>query len=135
MIETYFHDGEGYNPFLIRDKWQVAQLNYAPGHGFDDVENLEVHHNTDEVFILFKGEAVLIEAELTGDDILFGYVKMEPGVTYNVPAGTWHNIAMSREVEIIIVEKSQTHQSDCSYLSLDEKQKINLYAGIRREIV
>ena len=38
MIETYFHSGEGYNPFLVREGWQVAQLNYLPGHGFDEIE-------------------------------------------------------------------------------------------------
>ena len=55
MIETYFHSGEGYNPFLVREGWQVAQLNYLPGHGFDEIEQIEVHRETDEVFILFKG--------------------------------------------------------------------------------
>lgn len=30
MIETYFHAGPGYKPFLIRDSWQEAQLNYQP---------------------------------------------------------------------------------------------------------
>ena len=47
MIETYFHSGEGYNPFLVREGWQVAQLNYLPGHGFDEIEQIEVHRETD----------------------------------------------------------------------------------------
>ena len=54
MIESYFHKGEGYNPFLIREGWQVAQLNHVSGHGLDDIERIEVHKSTEEVFILFK---------------------------------------------------------------------------------
>ncbi len=30
LIEEYRHSKEGYNPFLIGPKWQVAQLNYMP---------------------------------------------------------------------------------------------------------
>ena len=43
MIERYYHEAEGYNPFLIREGWQVAQLNYLPGHGLDDMVDVEVH--------------------------------------------------------------------------------------------
>jgi hypothetical protein len=30
LIEEYRHSKEGYNPYLIGPKWQVAQLNYEP---------------------------------------------------------------------------------------------------------
>ena len=52
MIETYYHDKEGYNPFLIREGWQVAQLNHVAKHGLADIDQIEVHRATDEVFIL-----------------------------------------------------------------------------------
>ena len=85
---------------------------------------------SDEVFILFKGEAVLIAAKPDDKDVHFECVKMKPGVTYNIPAGTWHNIAMDPEVEIIIVEKSDTHKQDCAYLDLTPLQRNRLYAII-----
>lgn len=135
MIETYFHKEEGYNPFLVRDGWQVAQLNYLPGHGFNEIEQIEVHRQTDEVFILFKGEAVLIEAKLQKDAIKFCCERMKPGITYNIPAGTWHNVAMDSEVEIIIVEKSDTHKKDCAYWKLNGSEREDLYAMIRRKFL
>ena len=130
MIETYYHDKEGYNPFLIREGWQVAQLNHVAKHGLADIDQIEVHRATDEVFILFKGEAVLIAAKPDDKDVHFECVKMKPGVTYNIPAGTWHNIAMDPEVKIIIVEKSDTHKQDCAYLDLTPLQRNRLYAII-----
>lgn len=134
MIETYFHKGEGYAPFLIREGWQVAQLNYLPGHGFDEIGWVEVHRDTDEVFILFKGNAILIEARPHKDGTQFHCEKMRPGVTYNIPAGTWHNIAMDTDVEIIIVEKSDTHTQDCAFQDLVQPDRMDLYTRIKQEL-
>jgi len=113
MIELYYHEAQGYNPFLIRDGWQVAQLNYLPGHGLDDMETVEMHQRTDEVFVLFGGTAVLVAAEEREQGLVFECVRMTPGVTYNIPAGMWHNIGMSQDARMIIVERSGTHLDDC----------------------
>lgn len=70
-----------------------------------------MHRETDEVFILFKGDAILIEAKPQKNTISLYCERMKLGVTYNIPAGTWHNIAMNSDAEIIIVEKSNTHNA------------------------
>ena len=64
MIERYYHEGDGYDPFLIREGWQVAQLNYQVMNGFDSIDKVEAHRETDEVFVLVKGRAILIAANL-----------------------------------------------------------------------
>lgn len=134
MIERYYHDGNGYNPFLVRDGWQVAQLNYVEKHGLEDIDQIEVHNETDEVFILFKGKAVLVEAVLEQDTISFCCLRMTPGVTYNIPAGIWHEIAMEQDAEIIIVERSDTHKQDCSYKQLTKSHKQVLYSKIKHQL-
>ncbi|MDD3139555.1 MAG: hypothetical protein PHX08_11355 [Lachnospiraceae bacterium] len=130
-IKKYYHTKEGYNPFLIREGWQVAQLNYLPKHGFDDVDKVEVHKQTDEVFILMNGEAILIEAEINTTSISFEFTKMEKLVTYNIPSGTWHNIAMSKEARVIIVENSNTHLNDVGYIALDNAQQQIINSSIQ----
>jgi len=132
MIETYYHAEEGYNPFLIREGWQVAQLNYQPQNSLDNIDMVEVHKVTDEVFILFKGQAVLIAADTVQENITFECVNMKVGVTYNIPAGRWHNIAMSPDTEMIIVEKSNTHKTDCSYLYLEDNDRQRLLNMIQQ---
>ncbi|MDC7135894.1 hypothetical protein PQG98_05970, partial [Bacteroides zhangwenhongii] len=85
MIEQYFYDDKGYNPYLIQDNWQVAQLNYVEKHGLDDMDSIEVHKETDEVFILLKGRAVLIAVNVEKDKSLFyEAVNMQQGVSYNI---------------------------------------------------
>lgn len=129
MIQTYIHDGEGYNPYLIEDGWQVAKLNYLPTHGLDDIIDVERHNRTDEVFILLKGTGVLITATFD-DGVNLQYVLMKPGITYNVPAGEWHNIAMSKDCQIIIVEKDNTHLNDCDHKVLSQEILAQAYKEI-----
>jgi mannose-6-phosphate isomerase-like protein (cupin superfamily) len=125
MIEKYLHEGIGYNPVFIRDGWQVAKLNPLPGHGLNEIDKLEVHNTTDEIFILIQGVAVLIAADME-EDIQFEIQHMQPGVIYNIPKKQWHNIAMGKGAELIIVEKDNTHLQDCTYKSLSQKQQNEL---------
>jgi mannose-6-phosphate isomerase-like protein (cupin superfamily) len=122
MIESYTITDKGYHPFLIRDGWQVAQLNYMPEQDIDNITRLDVHHETDEVFILLKGHAVLIAAAVKGKEVTFEMELLEPNKTYNIPKGLWHNIAMTEECQLIIVEKSNTHVSDFEHHELTEEQ-------------
>jgi len=131
LIEEYNHGGNGYNPFLIRNNWQVAQLNYETGQGFDAIEKIDIHYNTDEVFILLEGHVVLIAAEKDGDQLSFHTVKMEKGITYNIPKNTWHNIAMSHNAKVIIVEDANTHLGDFEFYYMNPMQKKELFQKIK----
>jgi mannose-6-phosphate isomerase-like protein (cupin superfamily) len=130
-IEKYMHEGIGYNPVLIREGWQVAILNYLPGHGMNEIDRLEVHDKTDEAFILLKGMAVLIAGK---PDRAFETVDMEQGQIYNIPKGCWHNIAMDEDAGLIIVENDNTHKNDVSYLPLDAAQQRELENRIKEII-
>src|ERR1700761_8877578 len=111
-IETYLHAGEGFNPFFIRDGWQVAQLNYMAQQGFQAITRMERHSRTDEVFILLKGTVVLILGEPAEKGFSFRCLRMQPGITYNIPMDAWHNIAMDENAQVMIVEASNTHLTD-----------------------
>jgi len=114
-LETYKIKEEGYHPFLIREGWQVAQLNYLDELHIKNIKKTEVHFQTDEVFLLLKGKAVLILAEILEDEPIFELELMKSNVIYNVPKNTWHTIAMEEGSEVLIVEKSNTHLGDFKY--------------------
>jgi hypothetical protein len=132
IIETYYHQEDGYNPFFIKDNWQVAQLNYMPEQGLHAIKKVDMHLLTDEVFILTRGTAVLIAATEENQEFSFQFKKMKPGVTYNIPVNAWHNIAMDIDAEIIIVEKSNTHLSDFVYRELSAKDQDFIIKAITR---
>jgi hypothetical protein len=126
LIETYYTRENGYHPFFIREHWQVAQLNYLPFLSFTTIERLDLHQHTDEIFVLTKGSAVLIAATIANDNVDFDCVRMLPGVVYNIPVNTWHNIAMDEDAEITIMEKSNTHLEDwlCYELCETDRDKL-----------
>ena len=132
LIEHYQISDKGYHPFLIRNGWQVAQLNYMPEQEIGNIEKLDIHHLTDEVFILMKGEAVLIGAAIKGNDVEFEIEMMKPNITYNIPVDTWHNIAMSKDCEIIIIEKSETHVADFEFFKLNSEKKNELETMVKK---
>ena len=131
MIETYQIKENGYHPFLIRDGWQVAQLNYMPEQHIDNITRLDVHHLTDEAFILLKGSAVLIAASVVNGEVDFEMELMRANVTYNIPQGAWHNIAMAEGCETIIIEKSNTHVSDFEHFGLNDAQINELRSKVK----
>ena len=130
LIETYRHEGRGYNPFLIKEGWQVAQLNYTPEQDLLNIDKMDRHLQTDEVFVLLQGTAILIGAHLLDETFQFDCVRMKAGVTYNIPTGVWHNIVMTPGAEVIIFEKDGTHLGDFEYRPLSENQKLDLQSQV-----
>lgn len=126
LIEKYRHAGTGYNPFLINRGWQVAQLNYMTEQDLLNIDKMDRHLLTDEVFVLLKGNAILIAASLSNETFEFEYTRMEEGVTYNIPKTVWHNIAMTPGAEVIIIEKDNTHLGDFEYQPLSERERQEL---------
>ena len=108
LLETYTYDGDGYHRGIEFESWTVAVLNWA--ERFDKIEKLERHNLTDEVFILVEGEATLI----LGEEMIL--VPMEKNKMYNVKAGAWHNVKVSHDCKIIIVENANTSRDNSEYI-------------------
>lgn len=132
MIEKYKIKDKGFHPFLISDSWQVSQLNYIVDQHIDNIKKVEVHFETDEVFVLLSGDAVLITAKMENSGPVFNTELMKLGTIYNIPKNIWHNIAMRKESEVLIVEKSNTHIGDYKYFDLNKKQIIDLKKNVSK---
>lgn len=93
--------------------WLVGFITY--GKKFSEFSTLERHNQTDEVFMLVKGEATLYVAD---KDIKVTEYKMEQGALYKVAKGEWHHIVVSRDALAIVVENSDTSSENSDYLTL-----------------
>lgn len=127
LINSYNPTEAGYNPFLIGPLWQAAVLNYAPEESLERIEKLDVHHLTDELFVLLEGEAVLIAARIDADGIVdYDLRNMRPGTAYNIPRDVWHKIAMTEGCRVLIVENANTHLGDFEFrnLNLAEREEL-----------
>ena len=126
LIEKYNNKLPGYHPMVIREGWQVAQLNYMEEQDIVNIKKMDVHRRTDEVFWLQKGRVALITAELEGDQPLFHVELMQPGIIYNIPKNVWHNIAMTPDSEVVIVERSDTHVDDFEFFDLNDQECLKM---------
>lgn len=101
-------EGTGYQPLVLAKDWQVALLNWEPVFDLENAGEIERHQLTDEVFVLYQGQAILFTAAPEGLQV----IEMQPGVVYNVRAGTWHNLLATRDASWVIVENRDTHIHD-----------------------
>lgn len=111
-IEISEYNGAGYAPVMNFGEWRVALLNYAPRFDRENLKELERHLLTDEVFVLLEGNAVLIVGEKIHE------YNMEKNKIYNIKAGEWHHIIVSRDAKVLIVENHNTSKDNTEYLIL-----------------
>lgn len=104
------YDGKGYFSHFKYGAWRIAYLNYAPMFTKEGITYLERHNETDEVFILLEGTASLF----MGEDAV--ETQMEKFCSYIVKKGAWHNIAVSEDAKVLIVENADTGKSNSEYL-------------------
>ncbi len=109
MIEVLKYEGEDFKKVLSFESWAIGLINWS--ERFSDFKVLERHLETDEAFILLKGEATLYTDEES--------VEMEKGVVYNIPKGVWHHIVMSRDATAMVVENDNTSKENT------EKKPVN----------
>jgi ureidoglycolate hydrolase len=131
LIEITKYEGDGYKPLIDYEKWRVAILNYCDELLPENIEKMQRHNQTDEVFILLKGECILFLAD--GNDNIGEIiaVNMEPLKLYNIKKTVWHTHTLSKEAMVLIVENQDTSLKNSPEKELNNKskEKIINFAG------
>lgn len=135
-IEIIDYDGEGFKPLMAFENWRVAGLNSGPGCAPDRQSyQIERHLETDEVFVLTRGQAWLL---LCGNGEFPGpceILKLENGVVVNVRQNTWHGTVMAPDSRILLVEKRDTgSEADTVRVPLDPADQETARAEILRAL-
>ena len=112
FVQVEKNDKEGYWRAVEFESWTAAFITYCRDFDIDKLERIERHGGTDEVFGLLEGCAYLI---IAGDGENPAekpeIITMEKGVMYNVKKDVWHQIVVSRDASVFIVENSENHQT------------------------
>jgi ureidoglycolate hydrolase len=117
------YNGEGYRPLIDFESWRVAILRWEPGLQAEEIEFMERHSQTDEVFVLMHGWATLL---IGGDQVEVDSLQaeeMESGKLYNVKQNAWHTVLLSRDASILIVENRDTSVDNSEYFRLTEEHR------------
>lgn len=122
-IQNFGFDGEGLKRVYENDKWMVGIKNWKPANDAANIDCLERHNETDELFILLAGSCALLSAvETPGSGLSMKVTFMEPLKVYNVPRSLWHNTVTDKNTKLILVEDSATSSKNSDVLPLDAGQ-------------
>ena len=123
MSEIHEWTGEGFKPLVFSEGWQAARLNWEPLFDRRNLDEIERHNHSDEVFVLLRGRAVLFTRPEGG---ALKAVEMDASKIYNVRAGVWHNLVATRDASFLIVENRDTHIHDTEIRSITEDELAQL---------
>jgi hypothetical protein len=118
VLEIREYTDEGYQPLIDYADWRVAILNYIDELRPDQNTRMERHMETDEVFVLMRGRTVLFMGGNGAQVDVITPQVMEPGKLYNVKKGAWHNVLMTRDASILLVENRNTDDENSEYFYL-----------------
>jgi ureidoglycolate hydrolase len=122
ILEILDFSGEGYKPLVDYEEWRVAFLRYIDDLHPAQIKEMERHTLTDEVFVLIRGQGVLLlgEAGIHVDRI--SPQTLEFGKIYNVKKNVWHAILLSKDATVLLVENSNTGRDNSEYYQLSKAQ-------------
>ena len=129
-ILKYAYEGEGLTRVFENEKWMVGIKNWKPANDIANLDNIERHNITDELFILLAGHCTLLFANEKEDGSLaFDYVEMEPMKVYNIPCTLWHNTITQHDTKLALIEDSAcgSANSDVRTLTADEIAEIRAH--------
>lgn len=125
-IEITNFPNTDYMPLVDYEGWRVAVLASCANTTPEKIQTMQKHDYTDEVFVLVRGNAILITAGNGHKPEGITLHKMEPYKTYNIKKGFWHNHVLDEDGIVLIVENSNTCDENSPIMSLTNIQMEDL---------
>lgn len=118
LIEIKGFEGQGYRPLVASGSWRVAALRYLDEIAPERIDSMERHIATDEVFVLVRGIGMLVLGGNGNSVTGIEFVVMKPGEVYNIKKNAWHNIILSDDAHVIVIENDDTNEGNSQHLIL-----------------
>jgi hypothetical protein len=131
LLEIRDHKGWGYEPLVDFGGWRVAMLRPEDQQKSGQHPSMERHLETDEVFVLTRGEGMIILGGNGPQPGKFEAQPMELGKIYNVRQRAWHRISLSPDAAVVIVENRDTVRENSEYADLNEDQTQEIRASAK----
>lgn len=116
--EIFSYEGEGIQGVYDNGNWVMCIKNWKPNNDIENIQYLEVHHETDEQFVLLKGKAILLSATQKEKKFQIDVIQMEPLKVYNIPQGVWFNTITQKDTKLIYVQDAGTTADNSEYCNM-----------------
>lgn len=117
---------EGYQPLVDFEAWRVAVLRYCEDVKVENIKTMQRHLETDEVFVLLKGNCTLITGGSKDEIEEIDTINMQAHKIYNVKKGVWHNHVLDEEGEVLIVENQNTCDDNSPIMQLSREEMLQI---------
>jgi ureidoglycolate hydrolase len=127
LLDVHAHTDAGYRPLVDYGAWRVAILNYSEDLRPENIDAMQRHNATDEVFVLLRGRCLLFVGE--GDQTAISTIyaqPMAPHTVYNVKQSVWHTHALSPDAMVLVVENRDTTYNNSPFCPLTGMQRKTL---------
>lgn len=121
-IQKFEFGEEGLKRVYENDKWMVGIKNWKPANDVANIDCLERHNETDELFVLLAGSCTLLSAVEENGKLAIKTTAMEPMKVYNIPRSLWHNTVTMKSTKLILVEDVSTGAKNSDVLPLSAEQ-------------
>jgi hypothetical protein len=120
--DVYENNEEGILCVYKNEKWLVSIKNWKPDNDIAGIAHLEIHHSTDEQFILAAGKAILITAEIENDKFKIELTLMKQGKVYNVPKEVWFYSITQQNTKMMYVQDSNCSMENSDFMDLSPEE-------------
>ena len=131
-IDSFEFTGEGMSRVYENSKWTVGIKNYKPANDIANINCIERHNQTDELFVLLSGSCVLVYATQENGKFIFNALKMEQSKVYSIPQSLWHNTITQSDTKMILIEDSSTGMSNSDVMNLTNDLVEDLKAAVQK---
>jgi len=121
-IQEFEFGEEGLKRVYENDKWMVGIKNWKPANDIANIDCLERHNETDELFVLLAGSCTLLSAIEENGRLAVKATAMKPMKVYNIPRSLWHNTVTMKSTKLILVEDVSTGAKNSDVLKLSGEQ-------------
>lgn len=120
--DIFSYEGEGIQCIYDNKNWVMCIKNWKPNNDIENIRYLEVHHATDEQFVLLKGKAVLLAAVKADGVCRIDVIPMEPYKVYNIPQGIWFNTITQKDTKLVYVQDAATTAENSEYCDMTQEE-------------
>ena len=117
MIITKRTSMEGFEPIFHTPNFKCAYITLSPQYAFGKVKEMKRHNDSDEVFVLLSGSAVLLTREEGSTE--YTRTVLEYQTAYNVQQGTWHYLAVSEDALVFVAESGTMKKENTESMNVE----------------
>ena len=118
VVKNTFKE-KGFQLVHQNEEFKCAFITHDDQYKEGKITMMKRHRESDEVFTLIEGQAVLVTRDSEDGENIF--TKLAKGTSYCVTAGTWHYLAVSKDALLFVTENSGVSNENSDEISLDKE--------------